>query len=132
MWMLVPFATPVAAWTAASFVLTPIRIGSPIVHLPDGGRRRCAYEAYLAGPSAGADRGDAPGDLFRDLLRPGVGSTPPAHLVALAVPLLLLPAARILPALAALGLLTAYLAAIVCYEWLGGGEQDPTAETTDV
>lgn len=66
-------------------------------------------------------------------LRFTVGSTPPAQLVALAVPLLLLPAARILPALAALGLLTAYLAAIVCYEWLGGGEQDPTADkTTDV
>jgi hypothetical protein len=32
--------------------------------------------------------------------------------------------------LAALGLLTAFLAALVLYEWLGGREQDPTADET--
>jgi hypothetical protein len=42
-------------------------------------------------------------------LRFTAASTPPAQLVALAVALLLFPAARILPALAALGLLTAFL-----------------------
>ena len=60
-------------------------------------------------------------------------STPRGHLVAPGVALLLLPAARILPALAALGLFTAFLVALVCYEWLGRGEQDPSAdEATDV
>ena len=46
---------------------------------------------------------------------------------------MLLPAGRILPALAALGLLTAFLVALVGYEWFSRGEQDPTAdEATDV
>jgi low temperature requirement protein LtrA len=47
-----------------------------------------------------------------------VRSAPPAKLVAAGVALLLLPAARALPALAALGLLTAFLVALVCYERL--------------
>ncbi|WP_176731651.1 low temperature requirement protein A [Micromonospora rhizosphaerae] len=63
-------------------------------------------------------------------LRFTVRSTPPGHLVAPGVALLLLPAARILPALAALGLLTVFLVALVVYEWLGGREQDPTADET--
>jgi low temperature requirement protein LtrA len=63
-------------------------------------------------------------------LRFTVGSTPLGHLVAPGVALLLLPAARILPPLAALGLLTAFLAVLVLYEWLGGREQDPTADET--
>jgi low temperature requirement protein LtrA len=58
-------------------------------------------------------------------LRFTVGSIPARYLVAAGVVLLLLPAARILPALAALGLLTAFLAALVLYEWLGEREQDP-------
>jgi low temperature requirement protein LtrA len=47
-----------------------------------------------------------------------VRSAPPAKLVAVGVALLLLPVARALPALAALGLLTAFLVALVCYERL--------------
>ncbi|SCF11615.1 Low temperature requirement protein LtrA [Micromonospora coriariae] len=66
-------------------------------------------------------------------LRFTIRSTPPAQLVALGVPVLLLPVARILPALAALGLLTAFLVALVCYERLSRGEQGPTAdEAADV
>jgi hypothetical protein len=47
-----------------------------------------------------------------------VGHTPPAHVVAAGATLALLLAARNLPALAALGLLTAILAALVGYERL--------------
>jgi low temperature requirement protein LtrA len=66
-------------------------------------------------------------------LRIAVGSTPRAQFVAIGVALLLLPAARILPALAAVGLLAASLVALVSYERFSGGEQDSTAdETTDV
>lgn len=61
-------------------------------------------------------------------LRFAVGSTPPAQLVAIGVALLLLPAARILPNLAALGLLAAFLVALVCYERFSGAEQGPTAD----
>ncbi|MET8258574.1 low temperature requirement protein A [Micromonospora sp. NPDC005205] len=50
-------------------------------------------------------------------LRLTVGGSP-GQLVAIGVVLLLLPVARILPALAALGLLAAYLAALVLYERL--------------
>jgi low temperature requirement protein LtrA len=57
-----------------------------------------------------------------------VGSTPPAHLVAVGVALLALPAVRILPALVALGLLTAFLVSLVVYEWLSTGGHDPTAD----
>jgi hypothetical protein len=49
-------------------------------------------------------------------LRFTVGHTPPAQIVAAGVTLVLLLAARNLPALAALGLLTAVLAALVGYE----------------
>ncbi|MET8202809.1 low temperature requirement protein A [Micromonospora taraxaci] len=42
--------------------------------------------------------------------------TPPSHLVAVIVLLLLVPVARVLPALAALGLLAALLTALVGYE----------------
>lgn len=45
-------------------------------------------------------------------------STSPAPLVAIGILLLLVPAARLLPAVAALGLLTALLIALVCYERL--------------
>jgi low temperature requirement protein LtrA len=51
-------------------------------------------------------------------LRLAVRSVPPVKLVAAGVALLLLPAARALPALAALGLLTAFLVALVGYERL--------------
>lgn len=61
------------------------------------------------------------------LLRFTVRSIPRAQIVAGGVALLLLPAARILPALAALGLLTAFLIALVRYEWLPRGEQRTAA-----
>jgi low temperature requirement protein LtrA len=61
-------------------------------------------------------------------LRYTVGSTPPALLVALGAAALLLPAARILPALATLGLLATFLAALAFRERPGRGEQDPTAD----
>ncbi|GAA5193876.1 low temperature requirement protein A [Rugosimonospora acidiphila] len=50
-------------------------------------------------------------------LRFTVRSVPPAQLVAIAVLLALVPAARYLPALAALGLLTAFLLVLVGTEW---------------
>lgn len=56
-------------------------------------------------------------------LRLAVRSAPPAQLAAAGVALLLLPAARALPALAALGLLTAFLVALVCYERLTQGSE---------
>jgi low temperature requirement protein LtrA len=49
-------------------------------------------------------------------LRLTIGHTPPAQLVAVGVALLLLPATRDLPALAALGLLVVFLAILVWYE----------------
>jgi low temperature requirement protein LtrA len=62
-----------------------------------------------------------------------VGSTPPGHLIAPGVALLLLPAARILPALAALGLLTTFLVTLVVYERVSRDGHDPTADqATDV
>jgi low temperature requirement protein LtrA len=60
-------------------------------------------------------------------LRLTARSTPQAQIVAVCVALLLLPAARILPALAALGLLTAFLVALVCYEWFSEGSRNPAA-----
>jgi low temperature requirement protein LtrA len=63
-------------------------------------------------------------------LRFTVGSNPPALLVALGVAALLLPAARILPALATLGLLATFLAALAFHDRPGRGEQDPTADET--
>jgi low temperature requirement protein LtrA len=59
-------------------------------------------------------------------LRLAVRSAPPAQLVAAGVALLLLPVARALPALAALGLLTAFLVALVCYERLTQGSKAVT------
>jgi low temperature requirement protein LtrA len=57
-------------------------------------------------------------------LRLAVRSAPPVQLVAAGVALLLLLlAARALPALAALGLLTAFLAALACYERLTQGAE---------
>ena len=47
-----------------------------------------------------------------------VGYTQPAQIIATGITLALLPAARYLPALAALGLLTAVLVAVVGYERL--------------
>jgi low temperature requirement protein LtrA len=52
---------------------------------------------------------------------------PPAQIVAVGVALLLLPAARFLPALAALGLLAAFLVALVWYERPGRGQPNSTA-----
>ncbi|RAO41194.1 hypothetical protein ONO23_00149 [Micromonospora noduli] len=49
-------------------------------------------------------------------LRFTVGHTPPAQLVAAGIMLALLPVARSLPALGAFGVITAVLAALVCYE----------------
>jgi low temperature requirement protein LtrA len=48
--------------------------------------------------------------------RIATGSSPPGQLVAVGVTLLLIPVARTLPALAALGLLAAILIALACYE----------------
>jgi low temperature requirement protein LtrA len=62
--------------------------------------------------------------LFRRL---SVGAAPTAHLIAAAIALVLLPVARFLPALAALGLLTAYLVTLLGYERLNTGRQRPTA-----
>ncbi|MGK5737467.1 low temperature requirement protein A [Micromonospora sp. URMC 103] len=56
-------------------------------------------------------------------LRLTVRSIPRVQIVALGVALLLLPVARILPALAALGLLTAFLVALVGYEWFRRSRQ---------
>jgi hypothetical protein len=51
-------------------------------------------------------------------LRFTVGSTSPAQLVAIGAIVVLLPAGRVLPALAALGLLGAILIVLACYERL--------------
>jgi low temperature requirement protein LtrA len=59
-------------------------------------------------------------------LRITAGSVPRGQLVALGAVLLLLPTARVLPALAALGLLTALFVALVLYERLRGAGQDLT------
>ena len=53
-------------------------------------------------------------------LRFTVGHVPPAQVAATGLALVLLPAARILPALASLGLLTAFLIALACYERFAG------------
>ena len=53
-------------------------------------------------------------------LRLTVRHTPSAQIVAAVIALLLLPAARFLPALAALGLLNAFLVTLVCYERFSG------------
>ncbi|GAB3328445.1 low temperature requirement protein A [Micromonospora halotolerans] len=60
-------------------------------------------------------------------LRPTGQATPRKQIVATCVVLLLLPAARSLPALAALGLLTAFLVALVCYEQLSGSPRNQRA-----
>jgi low temperature requirement protein LtrA len=60
-------------------------------------------------------------------LRLTIRHIPPAHVVAAGIALLLLPAARHLPALAALGLLAAFLVALVWYERPGRGQPNPTA-----
>jgi hypothetical protein len=49
-------------------------------------------------------------------LRLSVRSAPPSQYIAAGSALVLLPIARILPALAALGLLTAFLVALLVYE----------------
>ncbi len=59
-------------------------------------------------------------------LRFAVRYTSPAQIVAVGAVLLLLPVARVLPALAALGLLTAFLVALVCYERLSQDDRNPT------
>jgi low temperature requirement protein LtrA len=64
-------------------------------------------------------------------LRLTVGSTSPAQLVAIGAALLLLPASRILPALPALGLLTALLAALIYYERLSRSGINPPMSTAD-
>jgi low temperature requirement protein LtrA len=61
-------------------------------------------------------------------LRITAGSTPSAQLVALGAVLLLMPAARVLPALAVLGLLTALLVALALHERLSVGEQAVTKD----
>jgi low temperature requirement protein LtrA len=58
-------------------------------------------------------------------LRFAVRYTSPAQLVAIGAALLLLPAGRFLPALPALGLLTALLAALACYERLSRPDHNP-------
>ncbi|MER7892778.1 low temperature requirement protein A [Micromonospora sp. NPDC094482] len=51
----------------------------------------------------------------------------PGQLLAPGAVLLLLPAGRFLPGMIALGLLTAFLVALVCYEFLSGAERDRDA-----
>jgi low temperature requirement protein LtrA len=58
-------------------------------------------------------------------LRLTLRSTPPGQIAAIGVALVLLPVARILPALAALGLLTAFLLALCCYVRFKWGERNP-------
>jgi low temperature requirement protein LtrA len=58
-------------------------------------------------------------------LRLTMHRTAPARLVTVGVALALLPAARFLPAMAALGMLTAFLVAAVCYERTSGREPEP-------
>ncbi|WP_446217367.1 low temperature requirement protein A [Micromonospora sp. IBHARD004] len=58
--------------------------------------------------------------LFRRL---SVGAAPTAHLVAAAMALVLLPVARFLPALAALGLLTAFLVTLLSFSLRVPGRQ---------
>jgi low temperature requirement protein LtrA len=60
-------------------------------------------------------------------LRLSVGAAPTAHLVGAAMALVLLPIARFLPALAALGLLTAFLVTLLTFERLNMGRQRPAA-----
>jgi low temperature requirement protein LtrA len=61
-------------------------------------------------------------------LRFSDGAAPTAHLVAAAMAVVLLPLARFLPALAALGLLTAYLVTLLSYERLNS-DRRPAAST---
>ncbi|MGI5146316.1 low temperature requirement protein A [Plantactinospora sp. CA-294935] len=58
-------------------------------------------------------------------LRLAVRSVPRTQIVAVCAALLLLPSARFMPALAALGLLTAFLVTLVGYEWTRRTEQSP-------
>jgi low temperature requirement protein LtrA len=62
-------------------------------------------------------------------LRSAVGSTSLMQLVAIGVILLLLPASRFLPALLALGVLAALLAALACYERLSRLHHNPAIST---
>jgi low temperature requirement protein LtrA len=61
-------------------------------------------------------------------LRQAVGSAPPSRYIAAGTALALLPLARTVPALAALGLLTAFLVALLAYERLSQrrAAQEPT------
>jgi low temperature requirement protein LtrA len=60
-------------------------------------------------------------------LRFTVGHAAPAQIVAAVIALLLLPAAEYLPALAALGLLTAFLVTLAFYERFSGSQPNPAA-----
>jgi low temperature requirement protein LtrA len=62
-------------------------------------------------------------------LRFTVGSTSSIQLVAIGVTLLLLPVSRFLPALLALGILAALLAALACYERLSRRHHNPAIST---
>ncbi|HEY2674135.1 MAG TPA: low temperature requirement protein A [Rugosimonospora sp.] len=64
-------------------------------------------------------------------LRLAVRPVPRTQIAAIGVALALLPAARFLPALAALGLLTAFLVALVGYEWWQRGRMDPGGARTE-
>jgi low temperature requirement protein LtrA len=57
-----------------------------------------------------------------------LGGTAAARIVAVGIALALLPAARFLPAMAALGLLSVFLAVVVCYERTRGNVRDPVAQ----
>jgi low temperature requirement protein LtrA len=63
-------------------------------------------------------------------LRLTVRIVPRTQIIAIAVALLLLPAAGLLPPLAALALLAAFLCTLVGYEWLSQGEQEPATGRT--
>jgi low temperature requirement protein LtrA len=65
-------------------------------------------------------------------LRLSVGSAPRAQFVEVGVALLLLPVGRILPALTSLGLITAFLVALVCYEQWSRGTRTPATSAATV
>jgi hypothetical protein len=60
-------------------------------------------------------------------LRQAVGSAPPSRYIAAGTALALLPLARTVPALAALGLLTAFLVGLLAYERLSRRGAEPEA-----
>jgi low temperature requirement protein LtrA len=112
----------------AGVIYVGLGIEQVISRLAHGEPRRLA-EAPLDWTSTGALYGGTVLYLIGRVvfLQLSVRSSPPAQLVAAGTALALLPIARILPALAALGLLAAFLVALVCYERFSRAGQSPTA-----